>query len=265
MAENPNQIQPPERRTVRLIRPSVVVLCGPAGSGKSTFAAKHFRPTQIISSDQCRALVSDDERDQRFQTQAFALLHCIIEQRLLINRLCVVDSTAITPESRRSLIELARRERVPCVAIVFDVPLETCVTRDQERDQAHQRAVGRAVIERQHFAFEEAKAAIPKEGFDQVVALKDEDLGRMEFEILFRPAPRPAPRSAPAHEIRRPARSERRPGPASGLAAPVGAGIPAPPSGRSAAAAPSGKPSGPSGATPAPPAQQDKDPGAKRP
>src|SRR5207249_10899836 len=71
-------------KTIRLLRPSVVVLCGPAACGKSTFAVRHFRPTQIISSDHCRALVCDDEQDQRFQPQAFALLHFIIEQRLNI-------------------------------------------------------------------------------------------------------------------------------------------------------------------------------------
>ncbi len=66
-------------KVVRLVRPSVVVLCGPAACGKSTFAARHFRPTQIISSDHARALVCGDEHDQRFQTQAFALVHFLIE------------------------------------------------------------------------------------------------------------------------------------------------------------------------------------------
>src|SRR6184192_2833322 len=65
-------------RVIRLVRPSVVALCGPAACGKSAFAARHFRPTQIISSDRCRALVCDDEQDQRFQTQAFALLHFLV-------------------------------------------------------------------------------------------------------------------------------------------------------------------------------------------
>src|SRR6266566_819333 len=117
-------------RVVRLVRPSIVVLCGPAGCGKSTFAASHFRPTQLISSDQCRALVCDDEQDQRFQTQAFALLHFLVEQRLGVNRLCVVDSTGLTQGARKSLLELARRYRVPCVVFLFETPLAVCVARD---------------------------------------------------------------------------------------------------------------------------------------
>ncbi len=79
---------------IRLVRPSIVVLCGPAACGKSTFAARHFRPTQVISSDAARALVCDDERDQRFQAQAFALIHFLIGQRLSIN---TQPATALMP------------------------------------------------------------------------------------------------------------------------------------------------------------------------
>ena len=175
-------------KVIRLIRPSVVILCGPAACGKSTFATKHFRPTQIISSDQARALVSDDERDQRFQAQAFALVHYLIEQRLSINRLSVVDSTALAPPARKSLLELARKYHVPAVILLLDVPLETCVERDAKRE----RTVGRQVIERQYQFFEQIKSSIKQEGFDQVVELRDEDLDNVQFEIVFRPVPRPA-------------------------------------------------------------------------
>lgn len=207
------------------MRPSVVVLSGPAACGKSTFAARHFRPTQIISSDHCRALVSDDEQDQRFQPQAFALLHAIIEQRLSINRMCVVDSTALTPAARRSLLELARKFRVPCVAVVFDVPLETCVARDRARASSDAksggRSVGESVIERQYQLFELAKSAIRQEGFDQVIELADADLDRVGIEVVFRPAPRQG--LAPARpEPRRYARPAPSAPPPSGARGPSG-------------------------------------------
>ena len=179
-------------RILRLIRPSVVVLCGPAACGKSTFAAKHFRPTQIISSDQARALVCDDERDQRFQTQAFALVHFLVEQRLSINRLCVVDSTALTATARKTLLELARRFHVPAVVLLLDVPLDICLQRDAQR----QRSVGQATIERQYSLFEQAKSSIRQEGFDQVVELSARDMDNIQTEIIFRPVPRPAPSNA---------------------------------------------------------------------
>jgi predicted kinase len=183
-----------DRETIRLERPSVVVLCGPAACGKSTFAERHFRPTQVISSDRTRALVCDDERDQRYQTQAFALLHYLIEQRLSINRLCVVDSTALTPQARRELLSLARKYQVPCVVILFDTPLEKCI----ERDRARERTVGAVVIERHYQLFEQARAAIRQEGFDRIIELRDEALDKVDVEIRFRPVRQPAPAAKPA-------------------------------------------------------------------
>jgi protein phosphatase len=207
-----NQSSP--QKIIRLLRPSVIVLCGPAACGKSTFAARHFRPTQIISSDQARALVCDDERDQRFQTQAFALVHFLIEQRLELNRLCVVDSTALTPAARKNLLDLARTFQVPCVVFLFAVPLEKCL----ERDAGRERTVGRAVIERQHQLFEQAAATIRQEGFDQVVEIPDAEMDRVKIEIVFRP---------PARKPAAPARAEARPDvprPAPGAVARRGSG-----------------------------------------
>ena len=174
------------KKSLRLVRPSIIVLCGPAGCGKSTFAEQHFRTTQIISSDWARARVADDERDQRYNLQAFALVHFLIEQRLTLNRLCVVDSTALTPLDRKELVGLARKYQVPTTLLVFNVPLQTCIERDEKRE----RSVGRPVVERQYQAFEQSKEAIPQEGFDQVVVFKDGDQEKVQIEILFRPVAR---------------------------------------------------------------------------
>jgi protein phosphatase len=61
---------------------SLVVLIGISGSGKSSFAGRHFRPTEVISSDFCRALVSDDENDQGATGDAFDVLGFIAAKRL---------------------------------------------------------------------------------------------------------------------------------------------------------------------------------------
>lgn len=180
---NPENTTDPSGNSLRILRPSILVLCGPAACGKSTFARRHFRPTQIISSDWARALVSDDERDQRFNAQAFALVHFLVEQRLTVNRLCVVDSTALTSQARKDLLDLARKCQVPSTVIVFNVPLETCVKRDEKRE----RSVGVAIVERQYEAFVQAKGTIRQEGFDHVVELQDGDLEKVQVEVLFRP------------------------------------------------------------------------------
>lgn len=206
MAEEQTINQSQEKR-VRLIRPSIVLLCGPAACGKSTFAQRHFRPTHIISSDWARGRVCDDERDQRFNTQAFALVRCLTDLRLGLNRLCVVDSTALAPPHRREFVELARRFQVPSVIFLFDVPLETCI----ERDRLRERSVGAAVIERHHLAFGQTKTDIRQEGFDQIIELGDSDLDKVQIEIVFRPISQSTP--APGRRPQTEGRSVPRPWP----------------------------------------------------
>jgi len=172
-----------EERIIRVLRPSIIVLCGPAACGKSTFATRHFRPTHVISSDFCRQLVCDDERDQRYHSQTFALVNFLIGQRLSINRLCVVDSTALTPGARKSLQDLGRKYRVRTELFLFDIPLEKCL----ERDSMRERSVGPKAIEEHYRLFQQAQSVVQSEGFDQIVDLHEEDMQSVRFEILYRP------------------------------------------------------------------------------
>jgi protein phosphatase len=96
---------------MRLVIPelSLVALVGASGSGKSTFARSHFLPTEVLSSDYCRALVSDDENSLGATTDAFAALHLIAGKRLARGRLVAVDATNVQPEARRPLVALARQ------------------------------------------------------------------------------------------------------------------------------------------------------------
>src|SRR5882762_4425427 len=110
--------------------PSLVVLVGASGSGKSSFAREHFKPTEIISSDFCRGLVADDENDQSATADAFAVLHFIAGRRLAKRRLTVVDATNVQREARRPLIELAKQHDLFPVAIVLDTPEAICQERN---------------------------------------------------------------------------------------------------------------------------------------
>src|SRR5512133_916214 len=101
---------------------SLVVLIGASGSGKSTFARKHFKPTEIISSDFCRALVADDENDLSATDDAFQVLHFIAGKRLASKRMVVVDATNVQPEARKPLVELAREHDAMPVALVLHTP-----------------------------------------------------------------------------------------------------------------------------------------------
>ena len=101
---------------------SLVMLVGATSSGKSSFARKHFLPTEIISSDFCRGVLADDENDQSVTTEAFDLMHTIIGKRLKLGRLTVSDATNVQVNARKGLIALAKQHNVFCVAIVFDLP-----------------------------------------------------------------------------------------------------------------------------------------------
>ncbi len=165
---------------VKIPTPALVVLCGPAGSGKSTFAHRHFPDTSVVSSDRCRAMIGDDEANIRVSGEAFELFHQIIELRLRHRHLTVADSTAVRPEARETLRHIARRYAAPTVAILFDAAEATCLHRDEGRA----RRVGQAVIHRQWKAFQHALHRVPDEGFGHVVVLGDDDLRQVHVEIL---------------------------------------------------------------------------------
>src|SRR5437868_5778168 len=112
---------------------SLVVLIGCSGSGKSTFARKHFLPWEIISSDFCRGLVSNDENSQDATNDAFDVLHYIGTKRLNRGLLTVIDATNVQEEARKPLIALAREHDVLPVAIVLNVPEQLCAERNRSR------------------------------------------------------------------------------------------------------------------------------------
>ncbi|MDX3664565.1 polynucleotide kinase-phosphatase [Streptomyces europaeiscabiei] len=157
-------------RTLPVTDLSLVVLIGASGSGKSTFARRHFKPTEIISSDFCRGLVSDDENDQGATKDAFDVLHYIAGKRLAAGRRTVVDATSVQQESRKQLIELARKHDVLPIAIVLDVPEEVCAERNAARtDRAD---MPRRVIQRHTRELRRSLRHLEREGFRKVHVLR---------------------------------------------------------------------------------------------
>jgi protein phosphatase len=159
---------------------SLVVLIGISGSGKSSFAARHFLPTEVISSDFCRALVSDDQNDQSVTSDAFEVLGFIAGKRLAAGRLTVIDATSVQPGARKSLIALARQQHVLAVAIVLDVSEQVCAERNAARSG---RAFGRHVLRQQHEQLRRSLRGLRKEGFHRVHVLSGEqEISGTEFE-----------------------------------------------------------------------------------
>ncbi|MFF7378254.1 polynucleotide kinase-phosphatase [Streptomyces massasporeus] len=149
---------------------SLVVLIGASGSGKSTFARRHFKPTEVISSDFCRGLVSDDENDQGATKDAFDVLHYIAGKRLAAGRRTVVDATSVQSDARRQLIDLAKQYDVLPIAIVLDVPEEVCAERNAARtDRAD---MPRRVIHRHTRELRRSLRHLEREGFRKVHILR---------------------------------------------------------------------------------------------
>jgi predicted kinase/CBS domain-containing protein len=164
---------------IALPEQALVVLVGPAGAGKSTFARGHFKATEVVSSDACRALVADDESDQSATAPAFEILHLIARLRLRRRRLTVVDAVNARPADRRPLLELAQEEDCAAVALVLDLPEEACVARDAGRTG---RRVGRRAIHAQAEQIRRSLEGLSREGFAQVHLLNAAAMEEATFE-----------------------------------------------------------------------------------
>ena len=164
---------------------ALVVLVGASGSGKSSFARRHFRPTQVLSSDFFRGLVADDENDQAATPDAFDVLHYAAATRLRAGRLTVVDATNVRREDRASLVALAREHDVLPVAIVLDLPEEVCLQRNAARVD---RDLPAGVVRRQRSELRRGLRGLGREGFRKVLLLRspeDVDAAVLTYEKQY--------------------------------------------------------------------------------
>ena len=154
--------------TIQIPKLSLVVLVGVSGSGKSTFARKHFLPTEVLSSDVCRGLVSDDENDQSATRDAFEVLHYVLAKRLARGLLTVVDATNVQKDARKPLVALAREHHVIPVAVVLSLPTKLCLARNASRPD---RTFGARVVAQQQSQLRGSLRTLRREGFRHVTVL----------------------------------------------------------------------------------------------
>ena len=151
---------------------SLVLLIGTSGAGKSTFAKKHFDKYEIISSDECRGIVSNDENSLAASSDAFDLVHYIIAKRLKNGLLTVVDATNVQAKDRKTLIDIARQYHTLPVAIALDIPQQVCEERNQSRPD---RNFGNHVIRNQKQQLRRSLKGLKREGFRKIYILKSEE------------------------------------------------------------------------------------------
>lgn len=154
--------------------PAVVVLLGASGSGKSTWAAAHYRAAEIVSSDDLRGIVGSGPADLDASTDAFSLLDQIVAARTSRHLTTVIDTLGLEPKGRRSYLEAARRAKLPAVAVIFDVNDQLCRRRNAARD----RPVPAAALTRQMRGLKATFAEVAIEGWDAVVRITPEHADR---------------------------------------------------------------------------------------
>jgi protein phosphatase len=157
--------------TITIPELCLVVLVGVTGSGKSTFARRHFKPTEVLSSDFFRGLISDNENEQGATKDAFETLHYVAAKRLAAGHLTVVDATNVQPEARKPLVALARAHDVLPVAIVLNLRPETALQRNQGRPE---RDFGPHVVRQQYQQLQRSMRGLQREGFRYVFTLSTE-------------------------------------------------------------------------------------------
>ena len=159
---------------------AVVALIGPSGSGKSSFARKHFRATEILSSDYCRGLVSDEENSQAATNDAFDVLYFIASKRLAAGKMVVIDATNVQIEARKPIVALGRQYHCLPVAIVFDLPEKICHERNRDRPD---RDFGPHVVRQQSQQMRRSLRNLEREGFRKVHVLRSaEEVDAAEIE-----------------------------------------------------------------------------------
>lgn len=167
-------------RIIQIPFNTLVILCGPAGCGKSTFARKFFLETQIVSSDRCRALVSDDENNMHVSGMAFKLFHMLIDMRLSQGQLTVADSTALDRSARDRLKKLAAKHNSHTLLVMFNIPLELCMRQNDSRE----RNVEPAVIKKHMQKLGRAARAVTEEGYDQYYIFDQGQISQVFINVV---------------------------------------------------------------------------------
>jgi alkanesulfonate monooxygenase SsuD/methylene tetrahydromethanopterin reductase-like flavin-dependent oxidoreductase (luciferase family)/predicted kinase len=169
--------------------PALVVLIGPAGSGKSHFASTHYRRHEIVSTDELRSVLGSGEHDLPATAEAFAILDVIVISRLKRGLTTVVDTLGMDRGLRRLWMERARQAGLPAVAVVVDTPARE--TRRRNADRAY--VVPADALNQQLRRFQEVRTELDEEGWDVIHVVTPD---------AATPAPAPVPVTSPTEDRR---------------------------------------------------------------
>ncbi len=164
-----------------LVNPSnkglLTLMIGPSGAGKSTWLGNQWfivdegmnthniQHSHIISSDQIRADLCGNFRDQTKNAEVFTALHAVVKTRIAHGLPTVVDATNIKRADRIALANLS--DGGPIRYIIIDRPLE-----EKYRDGGWRNDVGFDLIKKHHDSFQSSvKEALKGDGLPNVTVL----------------------------------------------------------------------------------------------
>lgn len=150
--------------------PKLILLIGPPGCGKSTYAEKCLDSNKLavhLSSDKIRKELWGDESIQGDNNQVFYIMQKRAIESLNNGLDVYYDATNMTRKDRENIIGQCQKF-VQIEAHVIWLPIETCIDRDAARD----RTVGKEVIDRMLKKFQ-----LPyyDEGINKIKIIREND------------------------------------------------------------------------------------------
>ena len=143
----------------------VTMLIGLPGCGKSTYASK-LKGFTVLSSDAIRKEIYGSEEVQTDPKRVFTILYNRMEQLVSKGENVVLDATHIKKKDRFVALKIAHKYNQPVEAIVFDVPLDVCL----ERNNSRERKVPESAYERMLRQYERPTL---EEGFSNIVSITE--------------------------------------------------------------------------------------------
>ena len=157
-------------------RPSLILLVGIPGSGKTTYAKNYIEqnPNTIhLSSDAIRKEFYGDENIQGNPGDVFSLMQKRAVEALNNGSNVLYDATNVTRKDRAGIIGVCPKfAKIECHIIW--APIETCIERDTKRE----RTVGKEVIDRILKIFQ---APYYDEGIDEIKIIKPSNFNSIDY------------------------------------------------------------------------------------
>ena len=143
----------------------VIFMVGVPGSGKSTYAKKKFKKAVILSSDEIRKEIFNEETNESNNALVFNTLYNRAKE-IIKTKDIVIDATSSNKHDRALGLQHFKDMKVKRIAVVIDTPLEECLKRNRQRS----RVVDEDVIKQYFINFEMPSK---EEGFDKIKIVKN--------------------------------------------------------------------------------------------